>query len=90
MGEIDKDEIFVRGERAALLGVLSHVLAELGVDDPEAGKARWVSERSKAVAALRSACDDFGDNDWPDRLNLVDVIEKHLVRHLDASHPDTK
>jgi hypothetical protein len=27
--------------------------------------------------------DDVGrDNNWPDNLNLVDVIEKHLERHL--------
>ena len=40
------------------------------------------AERLEAVAALRRICSEHGDNDWSDDLNLSDVIEKHLARHL--------
>ena len=71
-----------RGSRAAWLRMLSLCLRELGIDDPEAGKARWVSEREQTVAILRMACDEHGDNEWEENLHLADVIEKHLIRHL--------
>jgi hypothetical protein len=32
-------------------------------------------------------CADYGDNDWTDDLNLSDVIEKHLARHLREVEP---
>jgi hypothetical protein len=31
---------------------------------------------------LRMACEEFGDNDWPDNLHQADVIEKHLIRPI--------
>ena len=39
-------------------------------------------ERAGVVVTLRALCADFGDNDWPDDLDIADVIEKHLSRHL--------
>lgn len=70
------------GNRAAWRRILRTALSELGIDDPEAGKARWVIEREHAVAALRSLCSEFGDNDWPNDLHLGDIINKHLGDHL--------
>jgi hypothetical protein len=32
------------------------------------------------LRALRLACAEVGDNDWPDDLHPADVIEKHLLR----------
>jgi hypothetical protein len=78
------DMVYERGKRAALLGVLRHVLQELGVESTEAGRARWVIERERIVAALRDVCDEYGDNEWSEGIGLDDVIEKHLRRHLDA------
>jgi signal transduction histidine kinase len=41
-------------------------------------------ERAALVAALRSACGRYGDNDWPDTANLADVIYEHLLTPLRA------
>lgn len=48
-------------------------------------KAALIAERMEAVAVLRRACEAHGDNDWPDDLCLGDVIEKHLLRHLEET-----
>ncbi len=40
------------------------------------------SERASTIQLLRGACRQFGDNDWDDDLHLVDIIEKHLLKHL--------
>lgn len=34
------------------------------------------------LAGLRELCREYGDNDWPDNLHPLDVIEKHLTRPL--------
>jgi hypothetical protein len=70
------------GERAALVGLLGHVLGRLGYDDIAARQAWWVKERESAIATLRELCRDFGDNDWPEDLHLTDIIGKHLADHL--------
>lgn len=69
-------------ERAFARAMLAQCLAHLGVTDPDAARAAWAAQRLELVAALRRACDDYGDNDWADDLSLVDVLEKHLLRHL--------
>jgi hypothetical protein len=58
---------------------------ELGYDDPEVERAKWLAERTAVVNCLRRECQRVGDNTWPDNLNLVDVIEKNLVRPLESS-----
>lgn len=75
---------YEQGSRRAWRTMLAQCLRELGYDDAEAKKVLWVKEREDTVAALRSACEDHGDNDWPEDLHLADVVEKHLVRHLEA------
>jgi hypothetical protein len=79
-----EEKIWVRGNRAAWLRMLRECLRQLGIDDPDAGRARWIQERQDSIAALRMLCDDFGDNEWEDSLYLSDVIEKHLGDHLQA------
>ena len=76
------DEMRTQGERAALVSILGDLLHRLGYDTDEVKRTRWILERERTVAKLREVCDDFGDNDWPDDLNLVDVLEKHLAKHL--------
>lgn len=72
------------GRKRAYLSLLGESLRALGVDNPEAKQAAWVSERQEAIITLRSLCLDFGDNDWPDSLHLSDIIERHLMRHIVA------
>lgn len=72
------EESYVAGQRDAYRSLLRLALGNLGVDDPVAGKAFWVEDRARSVAALREICEQHGDNDWPDDLSLADVIEKHL------------
>ena len=79
----EREELaYEQGSKAAWRQLLGLCLRHLGVDDPEAGKARWVDERTEIVAMLRQVCDEWGDQDWSDDLHLADVIEKHLWRHL--------
>ena len=81
----EKDELnYELGNRAAWLSMLQSCLRQLGIDDEDAGRARWVSEREQTVAALRSVCERHGDNEWDEDLHLADVVSKHLERHLDA------
>jgi hypothetical protein len=74
------DQYYVQGQRRAFLSVLQTCMRELGQEDRE--KAVLVSEREEAISMLRMVCEEFGDNDWPDNLHLVDIIEKHLYRNL--------
>lgn len=74
---------YQRGKRAALLAILADCVDGLGYGDVISQKVAWVSEREHAVAALRKACDRHGDNQWSDNAKLADVIQKHLVDHLD-------
>jgi len=70
------------GKKVAWATMLRQCIKELGVENPDAGEAKWILEREAAISTLRQVCDDFGDNDWKDDLHLSDIIEKHLARHL--------
>lgn len=65
--------------------MLSEAIHGLGYKDAELGSL--VSERDYAIASLREICGEFGDNDWPDNLDLSDIIQKHLGNHLFANRP---
>ena len=41
-----------------------------------------MAERQAAVRELRILCGRVGDNDWPDELDLGDIIGKHLAKYL--------
>lgn len=80
------DEIsFLNGKRRALISLLAYVLHELGTESPETGNARWLLERTETVSKLREICAAHGDNDWPDELHLADVLERHLLDHLESN-----
>lgn len=82
MGQ-DRDEThYSQGSRAAWASMLAECLRQLGINDPEVRRMRWISEREAVVSQLRSICADYGDNDWPDDLHLGDVVSKHLANHL--------
>jgi hypothetical protein len=77
-----REEIYLRGERAAWRRILSTALFELGYDLKSLKAARLITERESAIAMLRQVCDEHGDNNWDEKLHLADVVEKHLWRHL--------
>jgi truncated hemoglobin YjbI len=77
------EQLWTLGNRAAWLQLLREACNQLGYSEGDEGQRNsWILEREEAVAALRSVCDSHGDNDWDDRLHLMDVINKHLARHL--------
>jgi hypothetical protein len=78
------EQDYIAGSNAAWARMLAECLRNLPSGRPELTHASLVSERASAIAALRDLCERFGDNDWPDNLHLADIIEKHLLRHLDA------
>jgi hypothetical protein len=78
----DIERAYELGHRKACVLILCEILKQLGYDPEVKTRFAWILEREDAISALRVACSDFGDNDWPDNLNLADVIEKHLLRHL--------
>lgn len=85
----EEDSLHYRnGHRRAWARMLDKCLKELGYlkdSGPVDAKviiARVAAEREDVLAALRDACDEFGDNDWDDNLNLADVVNKHLLPHL--------
>jgi hypothetical protein len=71
-----EEQAYIRGEHFAYRAMLSECLRNLPAADRN--KDSWRIERADAVAALRRLCEHHGDNDWPDDLNLADVINKHL------------
>ena len=76
------EDSYEQGSRMAWRLMLQKCCQELGYDDPEAGKVRWIVERQEALNALRSVCADYGDNNWESSLHLADIIDKHLHRNL--------
>jgi hypothetical protein len=77
------DAAFIRGQNSVWTRQLKEALFNL--DSAKSPSATWAVERAEVVAALRSFCDEWGDNDWPDNLHLSDVIEKHLMRHIESN-----
>jgi len=82
-----EERAYQMGRKAFARTILAEAVAELG-HGPERDVESWRLERADTVAMLRSLCETFGDNDWPDNLHLADVIDKHLGRHLHAERRD--
>lgn len=79
------EKTWIQGNNAAWRSMLSNCCRELGYDNPEVEKVSWITERVDTISILRSACSEFGDNEWEDDLHLADVIEKHLQNHLEQN-----
>ena len=71
------------GSRAAWARILQAALGQLGYDDPAVRHHAWVLEREAAIQTLREVCARLGDNAWPADLHLADILEKHLLNHLE-------
>ena len=84
---------WIEGNRAAWRAMLQKAAGELvgdGVarESAEVRAAALLVERDAVRASLRALCETHGDNDWPDDLHLVDVIEKHLACYLEQDERD--
>jgi hypothetical protein len=77
----DSDPAFENGRRAGVARILNLCLLELGYRD--FSSERLQAEREAAIAMLRRACDRYGDNEWDPWMPLAEIIEKHLLRHLE-------
>jgi hypothetical protein len=72
-----------RGAKSAWMQMVSQCIQNLGWTTDVGHLVRMQMERQKAINVLRDVCKDHGDNDWPDDMNLPDIISKHLGRYLD-------
>lgn len=82
-----EEKAYENGRRAAMRQQLLAIVGNLGYDtygNLTDRVSQLVMERELAIAALRNVCESHGDNDWPDTLDLSDIIDKHLARHLSA------
>jgi hypothetical protein len=79
----EKEEAaYMLGRKAVLREQLSAAMKGLNAEDLT--NEYLIQERVDAIAALRSVCNEHGDNDWEDDLYLSDIISKHLADHLDS------
>lgn len=81
----DQERLWIDGNRAAYHALLRHALAHLLPNNTMSlleTVATLAAEIEETRAAMRRVCSKHGDNDWTDTLNLADVVEKHLGRHL--------
>lgn len=85
--KVTKDELqeildskYLEGNRAVWSELLGLAIRNLGAKDRTL--EQMILERESAISALRSACMDHGDNEWPENLHLADIINKHLVYYL--------
>lgn len=53
------------------------------LEGPDLKLAAALAQLHDVRAALRDVCADHGDSDWDDRLNLADVVNKHLRPYLE-------
>lgn len=82
---------YIAGEKSAWRTILREAIKHLGyAEDLEAQKAAWILEREGAIATLRLACDEHGDNNWDDKLHLSDIIDKHLIRPIERAIEDAQ
>ena len=81
---------YIRGQRSILIQQLRNVLHELSIPYESVDEApenlmtiaRLAMEREETISALRSVCEEHGDNEWSEDLHLADVVNKHLGNYL--------
>lgn len=76
------------GQVAVYRALLSTCLFHLGTDDPDYGKAAWLTSQTDLYIRLRIVSGMLGTNDWPEDAALGDVLENHVLRPL-LSQMDT-
>jgi len=82
-----EEQAYNDGIRQAAVTMMGEILRMIG-RQPATEALVLERERAKVVNILREVCEEHGDNDWKDNLNLSDVIEKHLWKHLEADRPE--
>jgi hypothetical protein len=75
-----KDDAFEAGRQAVFRSMLGFITGELHGDERKVAGA--IAHLIDVKTALRGLCEEFGCNEWPDDLNLSDVVEKHLGRKI--------
>jgi len=81
----EHEQGYIEGKRAALLGVMRSAMRDLAIlcEASTLSYAQLLAERVEAVAVARALCRAHDlPNDWPDTLNLADIIEKRIARPL--------
>jgi hypothetical protein len=81
LNERNRERAYSEGRKAAYTQIMLECMRRVGGESVDA--VALLAERQGAIATLRDLCAEYGDNDWPDDLHLVDIIEKHLARHLE-------
>lgn len=77
------EKSYIEGSRQAWRTILQESIINLGYDSAEKNASAWILEREAAIAQLRRLCELIGDNGWPENLHLADIIEKHVIRHVE-------
>lgn len=88
-----EERAYRKGNRSAWSAILRECLRNLDYSKPQDTNnvAKWIIEREATIHELRSLCEDFGDNDWDEDLNLADVVRRHLGNHLyETKHKSDK
>ena len=78
------EQDYLAGQKSVWLHLLREASRHTDAYREICTHAELLIELTEARTALRRVCATYGDNDWTDDLNLVDVIEKHLERYLDG------
>jgi hypothetical protein len=76
------DRAYVRGMEGVWRSLVQQGIANIG-PSPVRDLGALHAERHDAVRALREVCALLGDNDWEDDLHLGDIIEKHVLPHIE-------
>jgi hypothetical protein len=76
----DEERVYLDGQNSSYRDIMALCVRALGYEN--ATKESLMLEREEAIVALRSACEDAGDNDWDNNLYLADIINKHLYWSL--------
>lgn len=78
-----EDEAYTAGRKAEARHILQMLLPDI---ESEAVRTALIlrDERERAIVALRDLCMYVGDSDWPDELDLADIIDKHITKHVAA------
>lgn len=80
-----EEQKYIDGRNAALRDVLVYAAKRLGVfaeDDLHVKLAYLIEERSRAAKALREIGAEIGCDEWPEDLDLGDVVEKNIAPRL--------
>ena len=81
MSETDDNnisKIYEAGQQSVYKHLLEIAIRNL----PEAKAESYRMERLDTISWLRTQCELYGDNDWPDDLHLIDILNKHLLDRL--------